>query len=151
MRVFVGVLATLALIACVGTSSTTLIGDSDGSTALNSEFSGTWVGPVALVSRGRAPLSYTGEVVIAVSGTTAKISNLCSDGTGSVMANGSGDSISWSGNLSCPMSGCSSGTQTFTSIQATLNGNMLSATGDATMSGCGQSYGATITITATKQ
>src|SRR5207237_87701 len=112
-------------------------GSSGGSPNLDPAFSGTWTGPATLVVSGQGSQSYTARIVIAVSGQTATVADVCLDGSGSITAQGSGETASWQGSLTCPpvaFSNCSSVTEVFQSATTTLNGNALSAQGSGAIS-----------------
>jgi hypothetical protein len=121
---------------------------------LNTAMNGTWAGPATLTLSGESPQSFSGEVQVAVSGENATFSGFCLDGTGSVVAHGSGNSASWSGSFACPavaFTGCSSVVLTFQSASATLNGSTMNAQGAGNAAGCTVSKGFTISIAGTQQ
>jgi len=143
MKIGLGVIFA-TVVACGGSSGGNL------NTAMN----GTWAGPSTLTITGQSPQSFTGEVQVAVSGQNATFSAICLDGTGSVVAHGSGNSASWSGSYPCPavqFTGCSSVVMTFQSASATLNGSTMNSQGTGSAVGCGISTGFTIAINGTKQ
>jgi hypothetical protein len=67
---------------------------------------------------------YPITLAIEVNGSSAQISQVCPDNTGSLTATGSGDSASWSGTLVCPpvlFGSCSSVAMTYMSASVELN------------------------------
>jgi hypothetical protein len=120
-------LAVLVLCAC-------------GSSPLNSAFGKAWLGTSTVTIPGQAPVSFTSQLNITVSGDNATLTNLCPDGSGSLTATGSGNSAAWSGSVSCfiPGNGCTL-TLTYKSTALSLSSDNRTLTSDAsgTASGCG--------------
>jgi len=86
-----------------------------GGSDLDSAMNGTWSGPGTVTISGNAPLSFDGQVRIAVSGRTATLSGPCLDRSGSIALEGTGTSASWQGSYACPalqFSNCASVTLT---------------------------------------
>jgi len=150
-RLLAAVAAALVLAAC---------GDDDGAAApapatpLNPAFSGTWTGTTTISAPGFAPLYYSSLLVIAVSGQTATVSAICPDGSGSISAQGSGDSAEWQGSFTCPpvaLGTCPAITVTYQNASMTLNSNgTLTANGSGVASGCGFYSAVTLTFNGTK-
>ncbi len=152
IRLLVAVAAALVLSAC---------GSDDGGAAapapvtpLNPAFSGTWTGTTTVSFPGVTPFSYSSLVVIAVSGQTATVSAICPDGSGSISAQGSGDSAQWRGSFTCPplaLDTCPAVTLTYQNASMTLNSNgTLTANGSGVATGCGISSPVTLTFNGTK-
>lgn len=126
-----------------------------GSDKLNPAFVGVWTGPVVL-TMGTG--TYTGTVRLSVtlpSETTATLSPVCLDSTGSITATGSGDSASWAGTMVCPPVGigqCAAVTLTLTSGKASLSsdGKTLSGQAFGTASGCSTNTNFSWTFTGVK-
>ena len=120
-------------------------------TGLNTGFAGTWTGTTVITLDYSEPTrgppcngSPCGEgakvdqqIVVVVNGNSMTVPGICpggaghwSDPTGTITANGSGDSATWSGSYACPavtfyVGGCSSGVITYSNLTATLNGAHL--------------------------
>jgi hypothetical protein len=93
--------------------------------------------------------------VIAVSGQTATVSAICPDGSGSVSAQGSGNSAQWQGSFTCPpvaLAGtCAAITLTHQTASLMLDSTgTLTATGSGLASGCGITSALTLTFDGTK-
>lgn len=149
MRRILFVLAVAATLNACGGSS-----DDTGQPPLNPALSGIWTGTTTVSLPGYAPFSYSSYVVIAVSGHTATAAAICSDGSGSISTQGSGNTADWHGTYSCSpvaLGSCPAVTLTFQSIVATLNGNgTLSAIGTGVTTGCATSSAATLTFFGSK-
>lgn len=110
---------------------------------LNTALAGTWSGPVTLTyNSGGDSASYTGHIVVAVSGNSASVADVCPYGSGTLTATGSGNSATWSGNLVCPTlafpgGGCPSLVFTYQNATGTLNGTTLTVVFTGTSAGCG--------------
>jgi hypothetical protein len=151
LRLLAAAAAALILAAC---------GDDGGAAApapatpLNPAFSGTWTGTTTVSSPGVAPFSYSSSVVIAVSGQTATVSAICPDGSGSISAQGSGDSAAWQGSFTCPpiaLDTCPAVTLTYQNASMTLNANgTLTASGSGIASGCAITLPVTLTFNGAK-
>jgi len=149
-------------------------------TGLNTGFAGTWTGTTVITLDYSEPTrgppcngSPCGEgakvdqqIVVVVNGNSMTVPGICpggaghwSDPTGTITANGSGDSATWSGSYACPavtfyVGGCSSGVITYSNLTATLNGAHLTviATGNVAVGGtadgeqCSASGTATVTF-----
>jgi hypothetical protein len=128
--------------------------DDDGSAApppaaapLDPAFSGTWTGTTTVSSTAVDPLSFPSALVIAASGQTATVSAICPDGSGSVVAQGSGRSAQWQGSTACPpleTDVCSAVTLTFQNATLTLNED-----GTLTTNAAGIATGCAITVPVT--
>lgn len=141
--------AALALAGCGGSSSTEPLTD------LNPAFSGTWNGNTLVTVPGFSTSSYASQLVIAASGRTATITKVCPDGTGTVVASGSGNTAAWSGSLACPpvpVSGCPLVTATLTSANGSLSADATTLTVQAagTASGCSFTSNVTLGFVGTK-
>jgi len=138
------------LAACGGSDS-----GGGGGSSLNPAFGGTWTGVTTVTVTGLSPFTFPSTLGIAVSGSTATINNVCPDGSGTIVGQGSGNTVSWSGTLTCPpvaVAGvCPAVTATYTSATATLNDNgTLTSAAAATASGCLLTSPATLTFTGSK-
>jgi len=125
-----------------------------GGSDLDSAMNGTWSGPGTVTISGNAPLSFDGQVRIAVSGRTATLSGPCLDRSGSIALEGTGTSASWQGSYACPalqFSNCASVTLTVQSASATLSGTSVTAQETGTAAACGSSSTFTVSITGTKK
>lgn len=141
--------AALAISGCGGGSSTEPLPD------LNPALSGTWNGNTLVSVPGFPSSSYPSQLVIAASGRTATITKVCPDGTGTVVASGSGNTAAWSGSLACPpvaVSGCPSVTATLTSASGSLSADATTLTVRAagTASGCSFTSNVTLGFVGTK-
>lgn len=139
----------VAVVACGGSD-----GDESSGGSVNSNMSGTWVGPGALLVDPYAPQGYTGHLVVAASGTRVTVAGFCFDGSGSMTIQGSGNTASWTGAYTCPsvaFINCSSVALTFREASLVLNNGVLSASGSGTLTGCGQTKPFTLSLTGTKQ
>jgi len=139
----------LAALACGG-------GGGSSSGSLDPAFAGTWSGTVTLSVTGSPSTSSASQLVVAVSGQSATISEVCPDGkgTGSVTAQGSGDSATWNGNVSClaiPITGvCASVIITYTSATAMLSNGTLNVLATGKAAGCGASSPVQVSFSGTK-
>jgi hypothetical protein len=126
------------------------------STPLDYGFAGHWFDSTTWASTGGAGGSYKGDLIIAVSGNTATVAQICLDGTGSVDATGAGDSAAWSGRFACPviqLSNCGSVVITYTDAMATLTigtPDSLTFVARGTAAGCSKSDALTVTWVAIK-
>lgn len=128
-------------------------GAEGGGAPLDTAFAGTWTGTTSMAFTGGGSTSYTGKLVITVSGNTATVAKICPDGSQSAQASGSGDSASWSGNIVCPpvsFTNCASVTLTFQSATTTLNAGNLTLIATGSGSGCGSSVPLTVTFSGTR-
>ncbi len=146
-RLIVALAAGIALWSCGGSG-----GSGSG---LNPAFTGAWNGTTTVTLQGFAPYSYSAHVNIAVSGSTGNITQVCTDGSGSISFQGSGSSAQWTGTATCPPVAvpgiCSAVTLTYQSGSLTLNtANTLTAQGTGMASGCGTSRPATLTFVGSK-
>ena len=145
--------ALLAVCAACGSSSVPDAG------RLSAGFAGTWGGSavaVFSVSGSRTgSLTYDAALVVATSGTTASITGLCPDGTGSLAVTGSGTSgsssgVSLSGALGCPafvLANCSMVTFTYQRADMALTGpTTLNVTATGSARGCGNMVDLTTTF-----
>jgi hypothetical protein len=138
-------LGTLLLFAVACGSGTTV--------PLNASIGGTWNGSGVASFGAGGSYTYDSTVVITVSGDVATVRGVCSDGTGTVAATGSGNSASVTGTLTCqgiPLSGCESVVFTYTQVAVTLTSNntiQMGATGNA--NGCSESTTLTTAFTGT--
>lgn len=126
-------------------------GGSDGGSAdLNPAFSGTWWGPSTIAAAGYQPYTYQSSMVVAVSGHTATVANICPTGSASLTTSGSGNEASWTGNLVCPavsFGGCYALTLTIQTGSARLNSNgTITVQGTGTATGCGNNMNVTYTF-----
>jgi uncharacterized protein YceK len=142
--------AALALAGCGGSSTTT-----EPLTDLNPAFSGTWNGNTLVSVPGFPSSSFASQLVIVASGRTATITKLCPDGTGTLVASGSGSAAAWTGSLACPpvaVSGCSSVTASLTSANGSLSADATTLTVQAagTASGCSFTSAVTLGFVGTK-
>jgi hypothetical protein len=112
-----------------------------GPSPLDTALAGTWsVTSFVAIAGGNMVAYGQGELVIAVSGRTADVTNICPDYSGAMSATGSGDSAAWSGTLNCPatvITGCTSFTITNVSGTARLLGSVLNVIAAGTGTGCG--------------
>lgn len=141
--------AALALAGCGGSSSTEPLTD------LNPALSGTWNGNTLVSVPSFPTSSYPSQLVIAASGRTATITRVCPDGTGTVVASGSGNTAAWSGSLACPpvtVSTCTTVIPTLTSANGSLSADATTLTVQAagTVSGCFFTSNVTLVFVGTK-
>lgn len=111
-----------------------------GPTGLDPALNGSWNGTATATIQGDPPYSYQARLVIAVSGNTASVADVCPNGDGSFVTTGSGESATWTGSLLCStvaLTGCSTVAFTYTSGSVSLNGGTLSAAGQGSGTGCG--------------
>jgi hypothetical protein len=139
-----------------GTACLTANGCSATTSGLNPAFTGTWNGPTVATLSGVAQPTYTAQLVVVVSGSSATVSRVCPDDTGTMTMSGSGNNASWTGTLVCPpkaFGSCAAVTVTFTSGTATLSSNNLSlaALGSGTATGCGSTAPVTFSFNGAKQ
>ena len=175
MRTLLVVAAACLACAC-GSSSA-----GGGGAPLNTGFAGTWTGTTDIERSYSEPTrgppcngSPCGDgninaqqIVVVVNGNSMTVPGICpggaghwSDPTGTITANGSGDSATWSGSYACPGitvlggGGCSGVVITYSNVAATLNGAHLTviATGNVAVGGtadgeqCSASGTATVTF-----
>jgi hypothetical protein len=113
----------------------------EGPPELSPAMSGTWSGTTTVTVPGLVPVTYLAQVLVGVSGSRATISGICLDGSGALVASGSGHAAAWDGSLSCApfsLSGCPAMTPTFSSATGVLSadGSWLTAQGSGTAAGC---------------
>jgi hypothetical protein len=170
------VVAAACLACACGSSSE---GGGGGGTGLNTAFAGTWTGTTVIDQAFRDAINPSREtteigvpygdppqrMVVVVNGNSMTVADICpggsghwSDPTGTITANGSGDSATWSGSYACPgitlVGGGCSGVFTYSNVTATLNGSHLTviATGNVALGGtAGDGYqcsgSGTVTVT----
>ena len=131
---------------------------------LDPSFSGTWQGSATFDLTGVPSyfISPGPEMVVAVSGTTGTISNICPGATGTANISGSGNVATFPGNVVCPAwtaTGtwtCASVVFTYTSGTVTLfrgdavEPKTLAVDASGTAVGCGTTYPAKATLYGTK-
>lgn len=125
---------------------------------LDMNFTGTWTGPLTVAIESNPTNTLTGRIVISVNGQRAQVSSVCPDGSGLVIAAGTGIHAQWGGTGSdaiiCPsvrFTNCSAVTFTYFSAILDLTGpNSLTAVGLGSASGCGGTFRLTTTLMATK-
>jgi hypothetical protein len=91
---------------------------------------GVWEGTFNF--RGSVIGSYAGEVVVAVSDTSAEVTDFCPERGGAITATGSRDFASWQGELSCPpipVQGCTNAVIKYNFAHLVLNGTKLTVVG----------------------
>ncbi len=106
----------------------------------NPEFAGTWTGPATLSFVGGASLSYPGVIGAQFQGNKLVFSRLCPDNTGSLVVEGSGDSVKWAGKLVCNPAAFAGCTRMLTYEFGVIKLNAdrtLVATAEGTSMGCG--------------
>jgi hypothetical protein len=120
---------TLAvLFALIGMLSLAACGGGDSAAGLNPAFAGTWNGTTTVTIPGYQPLTYPGQLIISLNGSSAVVSRVCPDGSGSLTMSGSGSAAAWTGTVVCPpMAVTCSGTSTTLSITLTSAAGSLSA------------------------
>jgi hypothetical protein len=153
-------IAALFAVACGGSSNEGGTNQQTGGTtqqpppSLDSNFSGTWNGTTTLTFTGNQPSAYASRVVVAVSGTSATLADVCPDGSGTITVTGSGESASWSGTLNCPsiaFTNCAAVAFTYHTGSMALNGNgSLTVQGTGLAAGCGVTLNLTTTFVGTK-
>jgi hypothetical protein len=93
-------------------------------------------------------------LVIAVSGGSATLADVCPDGSGTITVTGSGQSGSWGGTLNCPaiaFTNCAAVAFTYHTGSMALNGNgSLTVQGTGLAAGCGATLNLTTTFVGTK-
>jgi len=132
-------------------------GSDEPAASLNPAFSKTWTGTTTVTIPGVAPITYQGQLVIAVSGGNATVTRVCLDGSGTLTMSGSGNSASWTGTLVCaPLAvDCPAGPGTlnitFYSANGTLSNNSttLTAQGSGTAIACGSATTITFSFVGT--
>jgi hypothetical protein len=78
----------------------TACGSSDAATS--DPLDGTWAGLTTAVMSGGPTIVYNGVLVIRVTAGIAKVSSVCPDGSNSIDAIVSGNTLSWTGDRPCP-------------------------------------------------
>jgi hypothetical protein len=152
------VLPVVLLVVCAACGSSS-VPDAGSNLPLSAEFAGTWGGPavaVFSVSGSRTgSFTYDAALVVATSGTTASITGVCPDGTGSRAVTGSGTSASSSGvflpgTLGCPaivIANCPTVLFTYLRADMTLTGpTTLNVTATGSARGCGNMVDVTTTF-----
>jgi hypothetical protein len=141
------VVAALSVAACSG---------SDGH-AVNPALSGAWTGTSVLAYRDYPGIAwiYPTRVTVSVDGDTAQLSGTCPDGSGSMTAQGAGDSVDWRGTMTCPPDHldnfCSAAELIFQAATATLKPDgTLTVSGSGVWDGCGASIPVTVTFSGMK-
>jgi hypothetical protein len=130
-------LAAVALLsACGGGSSPEPVSD------LNPAMSGTWNGTYTVTATGQALQTAPGTLEVAVAGRTATITKVCPDGSGTLVATGSGNNAAWAGTLACPpvaVSLCPTVVVTLTSANGSLSadGQTMTVVAHGRASACG--------------
>jgi hypothetical protein len=144
------VAAAVAIAGCGGGSTP------EPATDLNPAFGGTWNGNTLLSVPNYPSSSIPGQRVVSASGRTATITRVCPDGTGTVVAAGSGHSVDWKGSLACPPvpvgNLCAAVTATLTSASGLLSadGTTLTVEAAGTASGCSLSSPVTLGFVGSK-
>jgi hypothetical protein len=86
------------------------------------------------------PTAYDSDLHVSVSDYAVRVAGVCPDGTGTIVATGSGPKAEWSGALQCAparVGQCAADVLTMHHIVFTLNGDTLEADGQGVASGCG--------------
>jgi hypothetical protein len=159
--------------ACLACGCGSSSGGGGSQAPLNTGFAGTWTGTTVIDQAFRDAINPTREttpsretteigvpygdapqrMVVVVNGNSMTVADICpgdsgnwSDPTGTITANGSGDSATWSGSYACPGItdvgvGCSGGF-TYSNVTATLNGSQLTviATGNVALGATADGY-----------
>ncbi len=136
-------LPILAALACGGSNDP----------VLDPAFAGTWTGTTTITFPGYAPFYSSGQLLIAVSGQDANVTEICPDGSGGVTATGTGENAAWSGTYACPavaLGTCASVAITYTSASAILSNTTLSVVAAGTASGCGTTSDVTVSFSGGK-
>jgi hypothetical protein len=87
---------------------------------------GVWTGNFTF--RGKVTGSFSGEVAISVDGDSVEVADFCPENGGTMTLQGSDNTASWQGAVSCPairLSGCPAATFTYNSANAMLNDGTL--------------------------
>lgn len=125
-----------------------------GGSALDAGFSGSWTGPTTVQMAASGSIAYDSKLVIAASGKSATVSDVCPGGEGTLTAEGSGKTLSWKGSHRCsPVSlgNCAAMTLLLETANATLNSSSsLTVTATGRISGCGLDQAATISFLGAK-
>jgi len=103
MRFALSIVLTATLAAC--------------GSSLDTRMNGAWQGNWTQWLDDSAGTSSLRQLTLSVTGETVTVSGICPDGSGSITAEGNGDTASWSGNSSCPpatVESCASGVLSFT-------------------------------------
>lgn len=98
---------------------------------------------------------YPTRLTVTVAGETAQLSGVCPDGSGSMQAQGAGDSVDWRGSMTCPPDHldnfCSATELTFQAATATPKPDgTLTVSAAGVWDGCGVSFPVTVTFSGTK-
>lgn len=143
MRIALVTASLLLLSACGGGGSPEPVTD------LDPAMGGTWIGTSTVTATGQSPQTAPGTLEVAVAGRNATITKVCPDGTGTMVATGSGHAAAWTGTLTCPpvaVSLCPNVVVTLTSANGSLSADGLTLTVVATgrASACGLTPGVTL-------
>lgn len=119
---------------------------------LVSALTGVWEGTFNF--RGSVIGSYAGEVVVAVSDSSAEVTDFCPDRGGAFTATGSRDFASWQGELTCPpipVHGCANAAIKYNFAHLVLAGTKLTVVGAGNVdlpAGCrSESGGSALSVT----
>lgn len=103
------------------------------SAPLSQSLGGVWKGTANVNFTGGSPYAYFATVTVSVTGNSANISGVCTDGSGTVVATGSGTSALYNGTLACApveLAGCSLAlTYSSVAIRETTSGLDVLCTG----------------------
>ncbi len=83
---------------------------------------GVWTGTFTF--RGKVTGSFSGEVAVSVEGDAVEVADFCPENGGTITLQGSNNTASWQGDVSCPsirMSGCPAASFSYHSVNAALN------------------------------
>ena len=123
---------------------------------LDPGFSGRWTGTTTVAIEGNPTNTFTGQIGVSVSFDHALVTQICPDGSGSVVAVGIGVHAQWESAtpVTCPpvvFTNCAAVTFTYVSGILDLTGpNNLTAVGLGRASGCGVTLRLTTTLVGTR-
>jgi hypothetical protein len=116
------------------------------------EFAGRWSGATTITGSGSS-LVFQSSLSLSVSDGLVRVSAFCPDGTGSIQIPGDGRSLSWTGDVACPIpvDGCPAAVLRYASATFDLSdGGGLTVTAAGAISGCGSPFSVRTTFIGTK-
>lgn len=123
---------------------------------IDARFDGTWEGTSSFAVNSGEPRLNKTTIVVMVTETAVVLTGVCPDGSGTLGLHGSGDSASWTGEVTCssvPFTTCASVSPVLKSAWANLagGGGSILVKLAGTLTGCGSSASFLLSFSGNKQ